>query len=87
VHRMAIQNQNHRAWGVVQQPTAEIDEYRTVQVAVVGGKAQLAFGGDGRDQVDPEPIAGWSPPPGVRPTGAQVVPAWSSERTPASSAK
>jgi hypothetical protein len=72
---MAVQDQQHRIWGVVEQPAAEVDERRTVQVAVVGGKAQLALGGDGRDEgdCDRSPVVATT---GVRPTGAQVVPAW-----------
>jgi hypothetical protein len=77
---MAVQDQKDHAWGVVQQPTAEVDEHRAVQVAVVGGKAQLAFGGDGGDEVTAEmrltpnrsPVVATT---GVWPTGAQVVPA------------
>jgi hypothetical protein len=46
VHRMAIQDQKHRAGGVVQQPAAEVDEHLGVQVAVVGGEPQRPLGGD-----------------------------------------
>ena len=46
VHRMAIQDQEHRARAVIQQPAAETDEHRAIQAALVGGKAQLALGGD-----------------------------------------
>ena len=86
VHRMTVQDQKHQARGVVEQPPAEVDEHRAVQAAIVGGEPQLAFGGDRRDEVDSEPVAGGGDH-GVCPTGAQVVPAWSSERTPASSTK
>src|SRR4029450_4442919 len=57
VYGVAIQDQKHRTGGVMEQPTAEVDEHLAIQVAVVGGKPQLALGRHGRDQVDPEPIA------------------------------
>ena len=34
VDRMAIQDQQHRARAVIQQPTAEIDEHRAIQAAL-----------------------------------------------------
>jgi hypothetical protein len=40
---MTVQDQEHRAGGIVQQPAAEVDEHRTVQAALVGGKPQLAL--------------------------------------------
>ena len=70
---MAVQDQEHRAWGVVQQPAAEVDEHRPVQAAVIGGKPQLALGGHRRDQVDPEPIVVGGHH-GVCPISAQVIP-------------
>jgi hypothetical protein len=74
VHRMTVQDQKPRTRSVVEQPTAEVNEGGSVQVAVVGGNRSVPLAATAEIRLPPNrsPVAATT---GVWPTGAQVVPA------------
>ena len=83
---MAIDDQKDWAGCLVDEALEELDEFLRVHSPVHRHEPEVTAGADRRNEIHAEALAGRGHD-GICSFGAQVVPAWESERTPASSEK